>query len=252
VFAGCDEQLTHAPVACPTASGPQAWAAGAPLLLLTTTLGLVPIGGAPCRGAHLPPEFGAVAPLGVPGRWATPTSPRLPRRRPQGDRGCPLTPSRSVTLASTRRPTSAGSSESSHLSSADAGRAQRAAPTGDRWSGDRACNGVIASRASTSRWLRPSAQRLAVVVTLATGAYAARIAGAWGYVALPAVCGLLVDGCVVHSMTAQPVGFGRHVREARLGASIATIPGRLGPRRESIEEVRDAACRQHQRRRGEG
>jgi hypothetical protein len=48
------------------------------------------------------------------------------------------------------------------------------------------------------------------------------------------------------------VGFGRHLRVARLGATIATIPGRLRPRRESIEEVRDAACRQHQRRRGEG
>jgi glycogen debranching enzyme len=36
VFAGCDEQLTHTPVSYPTASSPQAWAAGAPLLLLST------------------------------------------------------------------------------------------------------------------------------------------------------------------------------------------------------------------------
>jgi glycogen debranching enzyme len=69
VFAGCDERLTHAPVEYPTASSPQAWAAGAPLLLLTTTLGLGPIGGGPCCDAHLPPEFGTVALAGVPGHW---------------------------------------------------------------------------------------------------------------------------------------------------------------------------------------
>jgi glycogen debranching enzyme len=42
VFAGYPATLTSVPVAFPTASRPQAWAAGAPLLLLTTLLGLQP------------------------------------------------------------------------------------------------------------------------------------------------------------------------------------------------------------------
>jgi glycogen debranching enzyme len=42
VFAGFPVALTSVPVAFPTASRPQAWAAGAPLLLLTTVLGLQP------------------------------------------------------------------------------------------------------------------------------------------------------------------------------------------------------------------
>ena len=42
VFAGYPATLTTVPVAFPTASRPQAWAAGAPLLLLTALLDLVP------------------------------------------------------------------------------------------------------------------------------------------------------------------------------------------------------------------
>jgi glycogen debranching enzyme len=42
VFAGFPRSLTSVPVAFPTASRPQAWAAGTPLLLLTTLLGLRP------------------------------------------------------------------------------------------------------------------------------------------------------------------------------------------------------------------
>jgi glycogen debranching enzyme len=42
VFAGFPDALTSVPVAYPTASRPQAWAAGAPLLLLTTLLALRP------------------------------------------------------------------------------------------------------------------------------------------------------------------------------------------------------------------
>ncbi len=42
VFAGFPASLTSVPVAFPTASRPQAWAAGAPLLLLSTVLGLQP------------------------------------------------------------------------------------------------------------------------------------------------------------------------------------------------------------------
>jgi glycogen debranching enzyme len=42
VFAGYPADVTGVPVTFPTASRPQAWAAGAPLLLLTTLLGLAP------------------------------------------------------------------------------------------------------------------------------------------------------------------------------------------------------------------
>jgi glycogen debranching enzyme len=42
VFAGYPASVTSVPVAYPTASRPQAWAAGAPLLLLTTLLDLTP------------------------------------------------------------------------------------------------------------------------------------------------------------------------------------------------------------------
>ena len=42
VFAGFPVALTSVPVKFPTASRPQAWAAGAPLLLLSTVLGLTP------------------------------------------------------------------------------------------------------------------------------------------------------------------------------------------------------------------
>jgi glycogen debranching enzyme len=42
VFAGFPRELTSVPVAFPTASRPQAWSAGAPLLLLTTLLKLEP------------------------------------------------------------------------------------------------------------------------------------------------------------------------------------------------------------------
>jgi glycogen debranching enzyme len=42
VFAGYPASLTTVPVAFPTASRPQAWAAASPLMLLTTMLGLAP------------------------------------------------------------------------------------------------------------------------------------------------------------------------------------------------------------------
>jgi glycogen debranching enzyme len=48
VFAGYPASVTSVPVAFPTASRPQAWAAGAPLLLLTTLLNLTP----GCTEAH--------------------------------------------------------------------------------------------------------------------------------------------------------------------------------------------------------
>jgi glycogen debranching enzyme len=69
VFAGCPASTTHAPVEYPTASSPQAWAAGAPLLSLTTVLGLRPTPDGPVSDPHLPEEFGRVTLRGVRGRW---------------------------------------------------------------------------------------------------------------------------------------------------------------------------------------
>ena len=59
VFAGFPSALTTVPVAFPTASRPQAWAAGAPLLLLTTLLDLQP--GYANVEADLPETIGHVA-----------------------------------------------------------------------------------------------------------------------------------------------------------------------------------------------
>jgi glycogen debranching enzyme len=59
VFAGFPAVLTSVPVAFPTASRPQAWAAGAPLLLLTTILDLQP--DATEFEAELPDPIGHVA-----------------------------------------------------------------------------------------------------------------------------------------------------------------------------------------------
>jgi glycogen debranching enzyme len=59
VFAGFPLALTSVPVAFPTASRPQAWAAGAPLLLLSTLLGLQP--GCTDVEADLPDPIGHAA-----------------------------------------------------------------------------------------------------------------------------------------------------------------------------------------------
>jgi glycogen debranching enzyme len=69
VFAGFPAARTHAPVEYPTASCPQAWAAAAPLLALTTVLGLAPGTGGPVSDPHLPADFGNVVLRGVRGRW---------------------------------------------------------------------------------------------------------------------------------------------------------------------------------------
>jgi glycogen debranching enzyme len=69
VFAGCESSLTHAPVEYPTASSPQAWAAAAPLLLLTTALGLAPDADGLHSAPRLPERFGRLALRRVPGRW---------------------------------------------------------------------------------------------------------------------------------------------------------------------------------------
>jgi glycogen debranching enzyme len=71
VFAGFPRSRTSVPVAFPTASRPQAWAAGAPLLLLTTLLGLRPE--RTDVQADLPDTIGHVALRRQPGH-----SPALP------------------------------------------------------------------------------------------------------------------------------------------------------------------------------
>jgi glycogen debranching enzyme len=69
VFAGYPRALTHFPVEYPTASSPQAWATGTPLLLLRTLLRLEPHGDGLAVDPALPQEIGELALRGIPGRW---------------------------------------------------------------------------------------------------------------------------------------------------------------------------------------
>ena len=69
VFAGYPRELTRFPVEYPTASSPQAWATGAPLLLLRVILGLEPGGDELLSDPVLPPGIGAIELRGIPGRW---------------------------------------------------------------------------------------------------------------------------------------------------------------------------------------
>ncbi len=69
VFAGYPRGLTRFPVEYPTASSPQAWATGAPLLLLRVILGLEPGGDELLSDPVLPPGIGAIELRGIPGRW---------------------------------------------------------------------------------------------------------------------------------------------------------------------------------------
>jgi glycogen debranching enzyme len=68
-FGGYPRQMTRHPVRYPTASIPQAWSTGAPLLLLRTMLGLEPVGDQLLVDPALPRQIGAVALLDIPGRW---------------------------------------------------------------------------------------------------------------------------------------------------------------------------------------
>jgi glycogen debranching enzyme len=69
VFVGYDRAATAGPVAYPTACSPQAWASGAPLLLLRTVLGLEPDGEVLSSDPAVPGEIGRLALHGIPGRW---------------------------------------------------------------------------------------------------------------------------------------------------------------------------------------
>ena len=71
VFAGYDAELTGVPVVFPTASRPQAWSAGAPLLLITTMLGLAPSQDGPTADPQLPAEIDFIELRNMNGRGAT-------------------------------------------------------------------------------------------------------------------------------------------------------------------------------------
>jgi glycogen debranching enzyme len=69
VFAGYRRGRTSFPVEYPTASSPQAWATGTPLLLLRVVLGLEPDGDELRADPLLPPAIGTLDLSGIPGRW---------------------------------------------------------------------------------------------------------------------------------------------------------------------------------------
>jgi glycogen debranching enzyme len=68
-FAGYPRSMTRVPVEYPSACSPQAWAAGAPLLLMRVMLGLEPTANALNVRPHLPTETNRIVLRGLPGRW---------------------------------------------------------------------------------------------------------------------------------------------------------------------------------------
>jgi glycogen debranching enzyme len=68
-FAGYRRELTEFPVEYPTACSPQAWASGAPLLLLRAMLGLEPVDGHLLVDPAIPSMLGQLELLDIPGRW---------------------------------------------------------------------------------------------------------------------------------------------------------------------------------------
>jgi glycogen debranching enzyme len=68
-FAGYRRDLTEFPVEYPTACSPQAWASGAPLLLLRAILGLEPVGNNLLVDPAIPSQLGQLELLDIPGRW---------------------------------------------------------------------------------------------------------------------------------------------------------------------------------------
>ncbi|WP_435795769.1 amylo-alpha-1,6-glucosidase [Micromonospora zamorensis] len=68
-FGGFDRETTRYPVRYPTAGSPQAWSTGACMLLIRTMLGLDPHEDHLAVAPALPPAFGRIALLDVPGRW---------------------------------------------------------------------------------------------------------------------------------------------------------------------------------------
>jgi len=74
VFAGYPRPLTQFPAEYPTASSPQAWATGTPLLLLREVLGLRPDGSKLRSDPVLPPEIAELSISGIRGRWGESSS----------------------------------------------------------------------------------------------------------------------------------------------------------------------------------
>jgi glycogen debranching enzyme len=68
-FGGYARKETHYPVEYPTACSPQAWATGAPLLLLRTLLGLESDGVHMIVDPAIPQPLGRIELLDIPGRW---------------------------------------------------------------------------------------------------------------------------------------------------------------------------------------
>ncbi len=68
-FGGYPRAATEFPVEYPTACSPQAWATGAPLLLLRAVLGLEPVGDHLLVDPELPRSWGRLELLDIPGRW---------------------------------------------------------------------------------------------------------------------------------------------------------------------------------------
>jgi glycogen debranching enzyme len=68
-FAGYPRELTGFPVEYPTACSPQAWATGAPLLMIRSLLGLEPIEGRLLVDPAIPDSIASMELTGVPGRW---------------------------------------------------------------------------------------------------------------------------------------------------------------------------------------
>ena len=71
VFAGYSRSQTNFPVAYPTASSPQAWATGTPLLLLRVLLGLEPEGRQLASEPVLPEQLTELTLRRVRGPWGT-------------------------------------------------------------------------------------------------------------------------------------------------------------------------------------
>jgi glycogen debranching enzyme len=68
-FAGFGHRVTRRPAEYPTACSPQAWAAGAPLLLLRVLLGLRPVGDDLLVVPAIPQSIERIELLGIRGRW---------------------------------------------------------------------------------------------------------------------------------------------------------------------------------------
>jgi glycogen debranching enzyme len=68
-FAGYPRAMTRVPVEYPSACSPQAWASGAPLLLMRVMLGLEPTPAGLNVRPHLPAQVNRLVLRGLPGRW---------------------------------------------------------------------------------------------------------------------------------------------------------------------------------------